>query len=367
MPMRAAGMKSVMASEMGAANRAKQQASHHNSERLENQHEKNVEELLSIHKRQMSDGGEGLSSAQDSLHSHYGKLFLKYCEDAGLDPSKSAPTVEVCVTILSISDVNPLEHKFDAEYTYILDWVDPSLKQLHDMHMPYDPENHFIPKVDIDNAVSGLESLGETPSEVEDVDLCHLSLMKKMMGPMKTRFDLKMFPFDWQALEIHFICERVKFVGTDMVTDPSKKAGGLKSKHHSTAYADVRLTNPYNWRKHGHRIEENADWLSEWDLVRFDGAPDGKAQEIYRLQVIIVRDYRAEFWGMLFPMTALAILSMSPFALAYDDLGTRLETNFSVVFTIFAFKLFLASEIPKVPYLTMMDTCIVMGLTLLLV
>jgi len=328
--------------------------------RIVDMHEESVEALLSMQKRRhdqqlkaLQDDRSVHANFEDSLHSHYGKLFLKNCKSRGVDPCVSAPEVEVCVKIISISSVLPLAHQFTAEFTYILDWKDPSVA--HELakviNQGFNASDHFVPKVDIDNAGSGMEIIGQTSPEVEDSGLGRISIMKKMLGPMKTRFDLKLFPFDWQVLEIRFIAERVKF----FLEHRNKSAGEAQS-------AVVVLQNPQTHRLHGHKIYANADWLSEWDMVKFDAAPCGEHQQLYRVQVMIVRDYRAEFWGMLFPQTSLFVLSLTNFACDPTDLGTRLQLLLANVFTFIAFKLFLAAEIPKVPYLTLMDTIIVCAL-----
>jgi hypothetical protein len=72
-------------------------------------------------------------------------------------------------------------------------------------------------------------------------------------GIFRSRANVEKYPFDHQHLNILIKAKRV--LAPDGETD-----------------AKVVLFNPMRFQRLGHRIEANADWLAEWDMVCIRGA-----------------------------------------------------------------------------------------------
>jgi len=278
----------------------------------------------------------------ETTHSNLGPSFVKFFEDLGMEIQ--APDVEVCFKILCVGTVAPLEHSFVVEFIVMFDWQDPSICTVpkHDV----DLANHFTPKIDFDNCTSKEFVGGEGQPRIKDHATGRLTMTLRLLATMRTRFDLALFPFDSQVLEIR-----------------------LKSRHASRNKKTyiVKMCNPQTWRfKNGHKLASGADWLSEWDIVKFDGAPDGKKQDEYRLQIQINRDSRAAFWRLIFSLSSILLLSFTAFGVSVDDLPDRSSITMTMMLALVAFKFILADELPKVPYLTVMDKFIVSALLTLI-
>jgi len=287
-------------------------------------------------------GTDKESEKVEATHSNLGSKFVDFFKD--LDMEIRVPEVEVCFKILCLGSVQPLQHSFIVEFIVMFDWQDPSICTVPKKDV--DLTNHFMPKIEFDNCTSKEYVGGEGQPRIKDHQTGRVTLTLRVLATMRTRFDLALFPFDSQILEIR-----------------------LKTRHASRnkkAYP-VKMCNPHTWRyKNGHKMAPGADWLSEWDLVKFDGAPDGKKQEEYRLQVVINRDSRAAFWRLIFSLSSIMLLSFTAFGVDVSDLPDRASITMTMMLALVAFKFILSDELPKVPYLTVMDKFIISALLTLI-
>jgi len=292
---------------------------------------------------QLKSGSDDAKPKAESTHSSLGPNFVKFFEDLKMD--LQVPHVEVCFKLLCISSVSPLEHSFACEFIVMFDWQDPSIVLMKKKDVNID--EHFTPNIDFDNCTSREFVGGSSSPRIKDHKEGRVTLTQRILGQMRTRFDMAMFPFDSQILEIR-----------------------LKSRHATRNKESlyVKLCNPETWRfKNGHKLGASADWLSEWDIVKFDGAPDGKHQDEYRLQITILRDSRAAFWRLIFSLSSILLLSFTAFGVQVDDLSDRASITMTMMLALVAFKFILADELPKVPYLTVMDKFIVAALCTLII
>lgn len=297
----------------------------------------------------MERANEEAQAEATTTHSGIGHHFIDHIHSKpGVDSvcHYHIPDVEVCFKIMCVSMVLPLEHCFDLDFIVMFDWCDPSLVAQPKKGINFD--HHFSPVINFENAIVK-EFVGSDVPEfrIKDHKTGRVTLTQRLLGTFRTRFCLDMFPFDHQHLEIV-----------------------LKTRHitHESKALHVQLANPVTWRyKKGHKLDKGADWLSEWDIAKFNGAPDGKHKDEYRLQITILRDSRAAFWRLIFSLSSIMILSFVAFGVDINDLSNRVQITLTMLLSIMAFKFILTDELPKVPYLTVMDKFLLSALVTLIV
>lgn len=283
--------------------------------------------------------------------SNIGALFIKYYVSRNEDPYEHIPRIEVCVKVLSISDVNVVDHSFCSEIILMIDWIDYSIAPLldadNDEGKEIKWEDHFVPNITIDNCIESKSASNSKP-RVKSVKECRVTMTKRVMSVLRNRYDLRSYPFDNQTLEIKF-----KSRGVPNITGKS---------------STVVLDSPRTWRKHkGHSLGKNVDWLSEWDIVSLDGAPDGKCQDEYRVQINIARESLNAMSNLVLSLAVIVILSFTSYAIPIDDLADRLQVQVTLLLTTMTFKFILSDTLPSVPYLTTMDRYVISGLLTLAV
>jgi hypothetical protein len=69
----------------------------------------------------------------------------------------------------------------------------------------------------------------------------------------------------------------------------------------------------------------------------------------------MLREPMAGFWSLLFPAFSVGALAFVSYAFAPDDLSSRSQVLLTLVLTIVAFKFVIASKVPSIPYLTIVD------------
>eukprot|EP00939_MAST-03C_sp_MAST-3C-sp1_P004124 g4124.t1 len=294
------------------------------------------------------------SLVRSALFSHVGKNFREYAKRQGLDIVDAIPQVQVCVKVLSISYIDIVQHTFRADLLCMYDWEDKSVlryvrsnvnKEDTDIEFTaIDFDKHFVPCIEYHNAQQ-LELVGGlAPPRLKDLHSGRVTITQRVSAVFRTRYDLRLFPFDSQILEIR-----------------------LKSKnvHHVIGHksANVQLENPVTWRgKKGHSVSSEADWLAEWDIATIDGAPDGKHHSMYRIQVCVLRDSSSTFSNLVLPLATILLLSFTAYFVPAEDIADRLQISVTMLLTTMTFKFILSDILPSVPYRTVLDNYVIRAL-----
>jgi len=283
-----------------------------------------------------------LQGKDAASHSIVGPKFIKHFKSNQKDPYDNIPDVEVCFKVSTIADVNVVEHSFFCEFILMYDWLDESLElseHAHDEKVVW--EEHFFPSIELFNCVKQNIIGGASHPRVKGTSN-RVTQTQRIAAVLRTQYDLRLYPFDHQYLEIQLKSRGV-----------SRQKGGT---------VNVRLANPITWRgKKGHKLGDMVDWLAEWDIAKIDAAPDGKTHDRYRLQVCVLRDSTSSFWNLVLSLTCILALSFTAFGLAIDELADRESIVMTMLLATMTFKFVLSDHLPSVPYLTVMDTYVVKG------
>ena len=313
-------------------------------------------------------------SNASSTHSKIGSKFVDYYQSRNKDPWKNIPKVEVCFKILTIEEIDVVGHSFSAEFVMMYDWVDESLSSVLNSSsssvVDINWSEHFQPNVAVDNCISSNPVGGPSEPRVKSASKCRVTLTRRIQAKLRSRFDLKRYPFDHQFLEIRLKSRRVP-----------------QSGPHS---ATVVLSNPTTFRgKLGHILDPEADWMPEWNIVKIDGAPDGANSDFYRMQVCILRESTSVMTNIVLSLAVIMLLSFTSYGIEIDDFQDRVQVNVTLLLatmtfkfvlgkTFFFFSIFLlsvhhtnihtyntADKLPAVSYITFMDGYVVRGLATL--
>jgi len=286
-------------------------------------------------------------SERTGTSSHLGAKYKEYMIEhfsTAYDP-KNVPIVEVCVKVYSVRNINMQEGTFDAEFTVMLDWSDPSLQGAKGKDK-VDFEDHFYPSFFVENATSEPEPVGGEALPRLRPEPNHVTLTQRYRGNLRTTFNVRDFPLDVQYLQI--------LIKSRTISDGTKWTNGEKS-------CPVTFQNPYTWRgKKGHMIARNADELPDMTLVKIDGGPKSSKNrdnfmDQYLIQICTLRESQGLIWGLGMPLLSIMVISFGVFILDLDALGERLGLVITNMLTMVAIKWVLEARLPSVPYLTLAD------------
>eukprot|EP00466_Bigelowiella_natans_P014305 jgi/Bigna1/85243/estExt_fgenesh1_pg.C_30049 len=270
-------------------------------------------------------------SERTGTSSHLGAKYKEYMIEhfsTAYDP-KNVPIVEVCVKVYSVRNINMQEGTFDAEFTVMLDWSDPSLQGAKGKDK-VDFEDHFYPSFFVENATSEPEPVGGEALPRLRPEPNHVTLTQRYRGNLRTTFNVRDFPLDVQYLQI--------LIKSRTISDGTKWTNGEKS----------------------HMIARNADELPDMTLVKIDGGPKSSKNrdnfmDQYLIQICTLRESQGLIWGLGMPLLSIMVISFGVFILDLDALGERLGLVITNMLTMVAIKWVLEARLPSVPYLTLAD------------
>lgn len=262
-------------------------------------------------------------------------------------PSLTESTlVDLGLFIIDVSQVDAVENTFKIQGLLDLVWCDP--RQAFDAAAAGVNEKIYLEQ-------SALRETAETwwpdpdfvnqtePRETENVVLVvradgTVNYEEQFVATLKSSFDLRRFPFDRQRLSV----EIESFV----------------------------------WTAHTMRFHEEAQKIGfdeafeipEWHVLSVDSSVVSR-QEVrdrdvfseFLLEIELQRHPGYYIWKLILPLALLVVASWISFWLTDWLVNRRLGLAFSGVLSVVAFQFVIAGDLPKVSYLTFMDSFLMLS------
>ena len=263
-------------------------------------------------------------------------------EKLNIRPNPSVPTeVQVALDIISITQIDERDENFSIHAIYDIGWNDPRLA--------FDPERYQvnIMSFEEEEVIEVLEALwwpdlnfhnSYSKSYIENRVLLIYSdgrvrLHMAIDANLRYQPDLSHLPFDKQVLPI--VVEAFRYTTEEIILTPDHEHSGYE--------ANVM---PAHW---------NAEDMSQRSRsVSTRHEESSVSQVVFELS--IRRDWRYFLWRVFFPMALIVAFSWSVFWLSPQELTSRIELGIIFMLTIMAFSLGFGDHIPKISYLTFLDT-----------
>ena len=298
--------------------------------------------------------------------------------------------IEVTIKVNSITNVEVKNYTYTIDFVMMLDWTDSTLGDRYegDGGPSIDFSDHFMPCVEIMNVST--DTFEENPMRIGGTQVPRLkgsqnrvTLTQKYRARLRTRMDLRRFPFDNQLLLIKLNIKSL-MCGVDRVF--------------------VDLSQPRKFRKH-HVLDHNWDWLTSWSMSRnevienledenilkqdrvdqnftvfvmqnYNFNPQivrdiyGSVQDMFftnlAAHMVLKRDAVGTLWNICFPYLCIELAALTAYTADFQDLEVRFGTNATMLLSLLAFKWMLMEVLPGVSYLTVMDEFVVLGFVTLM-
>mmetsp|Transcript_1444 Transcript_1444/g.3280 ORF Transcript_1444/g.3280 Transcript_1444/m.3280 type:complete len:744 (-) Transcript_1444:77-2308(-) len=275
------------------------------------------------------------------------------------------PHVEVTIQLNTLSHLNVVEMSFEADFTLMLDWKDPSA-----IGMTADDVEHadlFNPDVVLNNCMDDdhpLEGANFRPRIHKGKNgLCsdgHLKRTSRYRVRLAVPdMDLRSFPFDTQLLPIRLKARNHR--GLDKEGSANDFPVVLVGPEGTTG------TNATDGlRKSGHSADCHADQLSEWQIHSLLGLRSEKANRFYEMQIVILRDPGHVMWNVAFPTMMILLFGFTVYGMPIAEVGTRLEITATLLLAMMAFQGTIKDMLPPMPYLTAMGKYVIATFVVLL-
>jgi hypothetical protein len=149
----------------------------------------------------------------------------------------------------------------------------------------------------------------------------------KVNTRLTARYDFRLFPLDRQTLRIV------------LDTYPWRADGGR-----------VLLTESTNRMGFDRRFE-----MAEWELGKVDSGIGPAADPKFWMEIHVARRSGFYLWKIILPLVIIVCVAWSTFWLTRDALAQRQRQVATAVLTLVAFQFTAVGDLPRVPYLTIMD------------
>lgn len=267
-------------------------------------------------------------------------------EHLAISPNAEGPVLaDMGLYIEEIPEVNEIANTFTVEGRMDLVWCDPRLKYVDQGQGPFElflEENAqeklnsiWWPDVTFVNEVEGRDIANE---ELVIHENGTVEYKEKFTVVLEAKYDLYKFPFDKQTLEI----EIESFAWDERYLQ-------LHIEEHLVGFND-EYEIP-EWRTDS--LETHIE-----DVIEVG---DRNPFSEFRMTINVTRQFGFYVWKVLFPLIILVIMCFAVFWMDDEGLSSRLGVGFTGVLTVVAYQFIATGNLPKVPYITLMDSYITLS------
>jgi hypothetical protein len=244
--------------------------------------------------------------------------------------------VSISIHVINLTDIDEVLQRFHLMFYLFVQWQDSRLAFAP--HGPrerfhvYLPDQVWHPRLDFINGIGG-RTVSESSLRVDPQG--KVLYVERAEAILSTRFRLRRFPFDRQALQI--------------IVHPFIAQAHLVS---------FQASQEHTWIS----AEENVySSLAEWGLVGIrtghDHVPISKFGPIpeAHFEIVVRRKYAFYLWKIFLPLLLMVMLSWTVYWIDTRDLSSQVQISITTILTVIAFAFSISLSLPKVPYLTFID------------
>ena len=252
------------------------------------------------------------------------------------DPEGQATRVSVGIFVVDISDIDDARQTFKADLYITLRWKDRRLES-PDAQRKVPLAKVWHPAFQVVNQRSLERSL---PQDIVKVDRDgNVVYEQRLEGVFVVPLDLHRFPLDEQLLGFRVVSPN--YAPTDIEFVP-----------------DVHSGRAENFSVTGWQIGTTAGQVDP--LV----SPSGRELAGFKCTLTAHRQTGAYIYQFVVPLTLIVCMSWAPFWMSPEQLGPRQGIAVTSILTVITYRFVLASQLPRVAYLTRFDF-LLLGCTIL--
>jgi len=249
-------------------------------------------------------------------------------------PVTGGPTeVRIVVAVHDIDEINAVSQSFETNVYFEARWHDPRLAHGGDDELTVSMTEAWHPRLQFLNQQRVVQTL---PPILEVLPNGEVTYRQKTWGPFSQPLDVEDFPFDSQRFSLVIHSAGFEADEVVLVPDPDRPSGispGL-------SVADWAI----------HALE-----LESFELIAYTAAEPTAA-----LSASFDADRYSSYYVLkvIVPLIFILAMSWTVFWLDPSLAGTQIGVATTSMLTLIAYRFTVGAFVPKVPYLTRMDTFI---------
>ncbi len=256
--------------------------------------------------------------------------------------AEAGPTrVSVAVWVANIDKIDSVAQTFSAHMFLAARWQDPRLAHQESQGtIQLSLDDVWRPPFAIANAASFIR---HTLPEVVEVDPeGNVTYRQGFIGTFAQPLDLRNFPFDEQVFRVHGVVPGYSPAELELVPDETFVDAGMREAAgiaEDITLPDWKIT---RWTA-GPRPYEAVPWVETAGYAfEFEAA---RSSAHYVLKVIL-------------PLVLIVMMSWTVFWIDPENAGSQISVAVTSMLTLIAYRFAVGGEVPRIPYMTRLDTFI---------
>lgn len=245
-------------------------------------------------------------------------------------------TVELTLEVLNIPSIDEVNEQFTLDGYLFAKWKDPRLafkaEAGAEVEKVYKAGEIWMPSIEMVNGAGPRERFDLSLTVAPDGTVHYA---ERFHAVLSSRFRMRRFPFDSQALEVH-IHPFFNDVSIETFTVDRKDSGFSLEQRSYSSLAQWQVTG----------VEARA--LSERQFRSF-AIPEA------RFRIGVQRRYSFYLWKVFLPLLLMVFLSWAVFWVDPTDLSNQVQIAVTTILTVIAFAFAISATMPRVSYLTFID------------
>ena len=273
-------------------------------------------------------------------------------EHFAVPPNADGPVLaDMGLYIEEIPEINEINNTFIVEGRMDLVWCDPRLKfentgqGTFEILLEEDAQEKlntiWWPDITFTNEVEGRDIANE---ELIIHENGTVEYREKFTVVLEAKYDLYKFPFDKQTLEIE-----------------------IESFAWDEKYLQLHIEKEFVGFSDEYEILE---WRTDDVSTRIEDVMevgDRSPFSEFRMTIHVTRESGFYVWKVLLPLVILVIMCFAVFWMDDEGLSSRLGVAFTGVLTVVAYQFIATGNLPKVPYITLMDSYITLSFVIMVI
>jgi hypothetical protein len=244
--------------------------------------------------------------------------------------------VSIALHIINLADIDEVSERFNLMFYLVAQWQDPRLAfnprgPTERFHV-FMPKQIWHPRLEFINEL-GSHATGDASLRVSPNGT--VLYVERTNSELSTRFRLRRFPFDRQALQVIIH----PFIGQALAVI-------------------LRADQAHTWIS---REESEYSSLAQWQMMGIKASNSQASFSRFgpiteaRFEIMVRRKYRYYIWKIFVPLLLMVVLSWSVYWIDPKDLSSQVQIAVTTILTVIAFAFSISLSLPKVPYLTFID------------
>jgi len=253
----------------------------------------------------------------------------------------SGPTqVSVQIWFVDINSIDSAQQSFTADIAIVLRWKDPRLAHTGGGVAHYALDQIWNPRVVIANETNSVSRrLPESPDVDPDGTVTY---RQRYVGSFTQALHLRSFPFDKQTFRVQLVAVRYRPNEVQFVPDKEWVDAGLKQ----AAGIAPSITLP--------------DWtLEKWEIKNMVYAlAPGRELSGYAFEFTALRNVQHYILKVILPLILIVFMSWTVFWIDPVNSNSQISVAVTSMLTLIAYRFAVDSQLPRLPYMTRLDTFI---------